>query len=159
MRARTSLIEAAVADKNIGNRSTGCDLPSTGAWTGIQELHDCSVTDGCNYVPPSTDTSSYGDSFNAIGGGVYALLWEETTLQVWHFPRGSVPPDVDSQSPDPSGWGTPQALFGTSSCDIEEHFADMTIVLDLVSHGAVNSQECPFPLPLSLDECGRQWRA
>lgn len=96
-------------------------------------------------MPPSTDTSSYGDGFNAIGGGVYALLWEETTLQVWHFPRGSVPPDVDSQSPAPSGWGPPQALFGTVSCDVEEHFADMSIVLDLVSHKVIGFREHLLP--------------
>lgn len=65
---------------------------------------------------------------------MYALLWSASALQVWHFPRGGVPLDVTSKTPDPSGWGPPQALFGgTGSCDVSKHFADMTIVLDIVS--------------------------
>lgn len=127
MRTETKLTQA------IGNRSSGCSLPSLGTWTGSQEYTNCSVTDGCNYVPPSSDTSSYGDSFNAIGGGVYAMLWSSTTLQVWHFPRGGIPLDITSKTPNPNGWGTPQALFGTSSCNVNKHFADMSIVLNIVS--------------------------
>lgn len=85
-------------------------------------------------MPPPSDTNSYGDSFNAVGGGVYAMLWSATELRVWHFARGAIPPDLTSKTPDPSGWGTPQALFGGSSgaCDVDKHFADMSIVLNIV---------------------------
>lgn len=64
---------------------------------------------------------------------MYALLWKTNTIQVWHFPRGSIPEDISIQEPDPSGWGTAQALFGLSSCNVSDHFADMSIVLNIVS--------------------------
>lgn len=79
--------------------------------------------------------STYGDSFNAVGGGVYAMDWTSDAIRIWHFPRGSIPQDIVNKAPDPSGWGTPQALFGGGtglySCDVETSFANMNIVINL----------------------------
>lgn len=100
---------------------------------GTQEHQDCSLDVGCNYIPPATDTSSYGDVFNGVGGGVYALQWTSDAIQIWHFSRGDIPQDIIDKVPDPSNWGAPQALFGTSSCDVDSHFANMSIVVNTVS--------------------------
>ncbi|KAF3767719.1 family 16 glycoside hydrolase [Cryphonectria parasitica EP155] len=111
--------------------SANCLLPSTGDFSGTQEITDCNNPDGCNYIPPTSDTSSYGDDFNAVGGGVYALEWTSDILRIWHFARGGIPQDIIDQQPNPSNWGTPQALFGTDSCDVSTHFANMSIVLNI----------------------------
>lgn len=105
----------------------------TGSFSGTQVVQDCSTDKGCNYLPPSDDTTSYGDVFNAVGGGVYALEWTADAIQIWHFPRTGIPQDIVDGAPDPSGWGTPQALFGTSTCDVGTHFANMSIVVNTVS--------------------------
>ncbi|KAK8079984.1 hypothetical protein PG997_007802 [Apiospora hydei] len=71
----------------------------------------------CNYASPVSDATSYGDSFNAQGGGIYALEWDSDGLKVWHFPRSAVPSDIayaPLTSPEPASWGPPQALFGGS---------------------------------------------
>ncbi|KAJ9150207.1 Mixed-linked glucanase [Pleurostoma richardsiae] len=114
----------------------GCTLPASGDFTGTQGSTDCTSPGnngniGCNYVPPSTDTSSYGDSFNAIGGGIYAVEWTDDTIKVWHFPRNAIPVDIVLKVPDPSGWGEPEALFGGSTCDVDTFFNDMSIVLTM----------------------------
>lgn len=96
-------------------------------------IQDCNTYEGCNYAPPAGDTTSYGDVFNAVGGGVYALEWTSDVIQIWHFPRTGIPQDIVDKVPDPSGWGAPQALFGTSSCDVGTHFSNMSIVLNIVS--------------------------
>lgn len=112
-------------------------LPSTGSFTGTQVVQDCTDSRGCNYIPPSSDTTSYGDTFNAAGGGVYALEWTSDTIKIWHFSRDNIPADITNQVPDPSGWGEPEALFGTSSCDVSTHFSDMSIVLNMVSNASL----------------------
>lgn len=111
--------------------SANCVLPSMGDFTGTQGASSCATDVGCNYV--ATDRGSYGDDFNGVGGGVYALQWTDEAIRVWHFPRHGIPQDITSKKLDPSGWGSPLALFGTSSCDINSHFANMSIVLDTVS--------------------------
>lgn len=91
---------------------------------------------GCNVLPPDSDTNSYGDPFNGAAGGIYAVEWTATDIKIWHWDRASVPQNIIDGEPDPSTWMTPQALFGTSSCDPDTYFKDMSIVLDIVSDGA-----------------------
>lgn len=116
-------------------RSSNCLLPAVSdAFTGTQEITDCSTDTGCNYIPGSADDpATYGDDFNAVGGGVYALQRTSTSIGVWHFPRSGIPQDIINKAPDPSRWGKPTALFGTSSCDISTHFTNMSIVVNTVS--------------------------
>ncbi|ROW09536.1 hypothetical protein VMCG_02639 [Cytospora schulzeri] len=138
------IIEGAnTAYTNLISAHTGpnCNLPETGVFTGSQQLVNCTSPNdangysGCNYLPPTSDMSSYGDNFNAVGGGVYAMDWTSEAIRIWHFPRGSIPQDIVDKAPDPSTWGAPQALFGggtgTLSCDVETSFSNMNIVINL----------------------------
>lgn len=119
------------------NRSPNCLLPASGDFTGAQVIRDCSDPKGCNYVPgPADDPATYGDDFNAVGGGVYALQRTSASIRVWHFNRSGIPQDIINKSPDPSRWGKPTALFGTSSCDVNSYFKQMKIVLNTVSPGS-----------------------
>ena len=84
---------------------------------------------GCSML--SKDSSSYGTSFNAANGGVYAAEWNQVTgIKVWFFPRGDIPADVSSDSPDPQTWGTPAASIPAENCDMSTHFYDMQLVLN-----------------------------
>ncbi|KAH0433604.1 mixed-linked glucanase [Colletotrichum camelliae] len=117
-----------------GHTTSGCTLPDNPAVSGQTLLTDCTSPGttnnaGCNYVPPTSDTHTYGDPFNAVGGGVYALEWTDDAISVWHWPRQSIPADILSKKPDPSGWGLPTALFGTSTCEVDKYFKDMSIVI------------------------------
>jgi len=92
---------------------------------------------GCNFAAPTSDTTSYGDAFNAEGGGIYALEWDSSGIRVWHFPRSAVPKDISLApliTPDPTTWGPPQALFGGSSCDTDTYFSNMSLAISTVSH-------------------------
>ncbi|KPI43777.1 uncharacterized protein AB675_6115 [Cyphellophora attinorum] len=84
---------------------------------------------GCGVVS-SQGGASYGAGFNANGGGVYATQWTDEAISIWFFPRGNVPGDISSGSPNPSSWGLPQARFGGSGCDIGQHFRDQKIVIN-----------------------------
>lgn len=129
------------AHKNLISAHTaqGCsqDPWEVSQSTGLQRNTDCFVGDqniGCGFESPSSDVSSYGDSFNAVNGGVYAMDWDSERIRVWHFPRGRIPSDIKAKRPDPSNWGLPQAAFGGRSCDVDSYFKDMSIVLNIVSH-------------------------
>lgn len=131
------IIEGAnTAHNNIISAHTtdGCSLDASSNFTGVQRNTDCYIGNdnvGCGYNPPSSDTSSYGDGFNAVGGGVYAMAWDSDEIRVWHFPRGEIPLDIITKTPSPDSWGSPQAAFGGNSCDVDNYFSDMRIVLNI----------------------------
>ncbi|KAH8681270.1 concanavalin A-like lectin/glucanase domain-containing protein [Xylariales sp. PMI_506] len=114
----------------------GCSTSNTG-FTGQQGPTDCGPGHnniGCNYAAPLDDTTSYGDPFNAVGGGVYAMQWESDGIKIWHFPRNAIPYDIlgaPAITPNPDNWGPPQALFGGPSCDTDTFYSNMSLVVDM----------------------------
>lgn len=101
---------------------------------------------GCAYI--DTDARSYGQGFNDAGGGVFAHLWDHTGIKIWHFARSDVPSNIQSGSPDPSGWGSPAAFWSSDTCDIGQHFHDHSLVIDTTLCGdwagaVYSSAGCP----------------
>ncbi|KAI0593865.1 glycoside hydrolase family 16 protein [Biscogniauxia sp. FL1348] len=142
------IIEGAnTAQRNLFSAHTadGCKAPRD-VFIGVQGETDCSPdlnNFGCNYLSPTSDATSYGDAFNAEGGGVYALEWTSDDLKIWHFPRSAIPDDIafaPVSSPDPSTWGAPQARFGGSSCDPDTYFFNMSLVINTNFCGAYAGQ-------------------
>lgn len=83
---------------------------------------------GCAYH--DTDGRSYGEGFNAAGGGVFAHLWDRTGIKAWHFARSEVPEDIGSENPNPDAWGPPAAFWSSETCNISDHFHDHALVID-----------------------------
>ena len=112
--------------------SDGCSITNDGAFTGVLTTSNCYVSApgqpynaGCDIQDPSTQ--SYGADFNSNGGGIIVTEWTATDINIWFFPRGTTPSDLEAGKPDPASWGEPVAQF-QGSCDIQNHFADMQIV-------------------------------
>ncbi|KAH7035419.1 concanavalin A-like lectin/glucanase domain-containing protein [Microdochium trichocladiopsis] len=123
----------AIRNLYSAHTDSGCALPE-GGFLGSQGSEQCDSQKGqigCNYAAPARDPTSYGDAFNAAGGGVYALEWDDEFLKMWHFPRAGVPADIQVGRPQPSGWGLPHALFGGSGCDADTYFYNMSLVLNI----------------------------
>lgn len=111
--------------------SDGCTINNSG-FSGSLSTSNCYVNAagqssnaGCGIN--SASSSSYGSGFNSAGGGVYAMEWTSSYIQTFFFPPGSIPADITSGSPNPSGWGTPAALF-EGNCNIDSHFNAQQIV-------------------------------
>lgn len=103
--------------------------PQSGTTQGLNCDGSQNGNEGCGIA--SNDATSYGTGFNNVGGGVYATEWTSNYIQTWFFPRNSIPADITSGSPNPSGWGTPQSSFqGGSGCNIDSHFANQHLVFD-----------------------------
>ncbi|KAH8820411.1 concanavalin A-like lectin/glucanase domain-containing protein [Xylogone sp. PMI_703] len=114
--------------------SAGCTITGTGAQSSSTLSNtNCNAgngNDGCGFS--SADTRSYGSGFNALGGGIYAMDWTSSAINVYFFPRTSITPDITSGTPAPETWGTPVASFSGSGdgCDIDTHFANHNIVFN-----------------------------
>ncbi|ETI29013.1 hypothetical protein G647_01466 [Cladophialophora carrionii CBS 160.54] len=103
--------------------------------TGTSNGNDCQYNvatganaQGCGAF--SKSSVSYGAGFNSNKGGVYAMEWKSDAIKVWFFPRGSIPSDISSGNPEPSGWGLPDSIFNGPGCDIDANFADNRFIFD-----------------------------
>lgn len=118
----------------------GCTLIDNGNFTGNLRTDDCyiyadgqSTNEGCQIT--TTNTYTYGDGFNNVGGGVYAMEWTDEAITIWFFQRGAIPSNIQNGSPNPdSSWGRPISQF-TGCCDIPEFFQDNQIVFDVTFCG------------------------
>ncbi|RMZ66883.1 Endo-13(4)-beta-glucanase [Pyrenophora seminiperda CCB06] len=113
----------------------GCKIGSdTSQFAGSVTTGNCNVAAkdqsknaGCSIKHPSKQ--SFGAGLNANGGGVFATQWTDNAINIFFFPRDSIPEDVLGESPDPSGWGKPAAKF-QGGCDVKSIFKQQQIVFD-----------------------------
>ncbi|TKA82877.1 hypothetical protein B0A55_00955 [Friedmanniomyces simplex] len=117
----------------------GCSITNNNAFSGSITTDNCDVNAsgqsanaGCSI--DTSNTQTYGAGFNANNGGVYATNYDSSAISVYFFPRGSIPSDITSGSPDPSSWGQPLAQF-QGGCDIASKINDQQIVFDLAFCG------------------------
>ena len=109
--------------------SAGCSINTSG-FSGQANSTNCGPDEsnsGCAITSP--DASSFGTGFNSANGGVYATEWTSQGISIWFFPRASIPADIHSSTPNPAGWGNPQAKF-SGQCDVDQHFKDMNIIFN-----------------------------
>ncbi|KAL6300291.1 concanavalin A-like lectin/glucanase domain-containing protein [Sparassis latifolia] len=78
----------------------------------------------------SSQTNSYGAGFNAIGGGVYTMQWNNDGISVWFFPRSSIPSDITAGAPQPTQWGQSLAFWPATDCNPQTFFYDHSAIFD-----------------------------
>lgn len=110
--------------------SSDCSMPADGSsFTGSWQSTNCDVWQTGN-AGCSIQGASYGAPFNANQGGVYAMEWANDHIQVFFFPRGSIPSDVLSLSPRPETWGKPTGYWPLGSNCAASHFDSHQIIFD-----------------------------
>ncbi|KAK0913373.1 hypothetical protein LTR91_012823 [Friedmanniomyces endolithicus] len=86
----------------------------------------------------ATKPNNIGTPFNQASGGVYAMEWTSTAIQIWFFSRDEVPASIieaNDAGPDPNAFGVPVANF-QGSCDIDAHFFNHSMVFDTTFCGS-----------------------
>ncbi|KAH9849779.1 glycoside hydrolase family 16 protein [Lenzites betulinus] len=115
-----------------------CTLNPNTSFTGtlVGNL-DCDGTANSNAGCGVTEWSraSYGPIFDAQGGGVFAMKWDDEGIAVWSFYRAAIPSDVLSGQPDPSSWGEPVAMLAPDDCDPISNFVNHSIIFDITFCG------------------------
>ncbi|KZV65238.1 glycoside hydrolase family 16 protein [Peniophora sp. CONT] len=93
---------------------------------------------GCN-VELESDQHTFGHPFNANGGGIYAMERDDSGIKVWFWSRSDdkVPDEVvnGADNIDTSTWGQPHANFPSTDCNINQHFGEHNIVINLTFCG------------------------
>ncbi|TFK71165.1 hypothetical protein BDN72DRAFT_937192 [Pluteus cervinus] len=119
-----------------------CTMPPSRNMTGTATYDDCDVAAnynaGCGVKLPSAQ--SYGPSFNANGGGWYAVERNNGFIQAWFWPRNDpyVPFDVRIGAPAVNTylWGKPSAFFpNNAGCNLKSHFNENNIIINLTFCG------------------------
>ncbi|PQE32810.1 hypothetical protein CJF32_00001285 [Rutstroemia sp. NJR-2017a WRK4] len=115
--------------------SANCQIPNlASAQLGTLNTGQCdssfNYNSGCG-ITAQAGQHTYGSDFNSHGGGVYATEWTSDHIKIWFFPRYAIPHDILRGKPNPNSWSKPQAFFqGSSSCNIDTHFANHNLVFD-----------------------------
>ena len=81
---------------------------------------------GCGVVVSSP--ASFGAPFNALGGGVYAMKWDNESIDVWFFARSAIPTNIINGQPDPATWEIPSASLSGQGCPIDSHFRNQALM-------------------------------
>jgi hypothetical protein len=113
----------------MGGKST---VDKTVSQSGTFSSTNCDInanpSNGCGGYAASNST--YGDGFNAAGGGVIVLDWTATYIKIYQFTRASIPTDIAAGNPQPSGWGKPVFDFEGSGANIQS-VKNHNIIFDL----------------------------
>jgi len=125
-------VHTSVHNQMTLHSASGCTLSEPMDATATVLTTNCDANVNYNIGCGTLDSSSvsFGQGFSDNGGGVFATHFAAEAISIWFFPRGSVPSDIDSGSPDISAWGEPKARFANDTCAIEDYFADQTIVIN-----------------------------
>ncbi|KAF2817289.1 glycoside hydrolase family 16 protein [Mytilinidion resinicola] len=94
--------------------------------TADESLPGCGIN-----APPNT----FGDTFNAHNGGVWALQVEAHDIRVFFFPHGRVPTDIAAGNPNPDGWGNAVLDWKPDQCDIGRAFKKLNTVFNIAFCG------------------------
>lgn len=134
--------------------STNCNMNHKRKMTGDSTHANCASSgtdnEGCGV---DGSKATYGEEFNAGGGGMMALEWRSAGIRMWQFARGSIPSDITSGAPDPSTWGTALADFPDTGCNIDNHFRNQSIIMNIdlcgdLAGNLYGDTSCEFPPPL-----------
>jgi hypothetical protein len=109
---------------------------------------------GCG-IAETRSKASLGAAFAQAGGGVYAMYWATTGIQMWFFgvspftlintflelivlsfQRNEIPQDLMSDKPDPTQWSTASAAFSPTNCDPRQYFVPQVMIININICGA-----------------------
>ncbi|KAK6507408.1 hypothetical protein TWF481_005841 [Arthrobotrys musiformis] len=110
----------------------GCNMSVKRKQTGKTLSYDCLNSTNYNMgCAVRGAPNSYGEKLNSNGGGVYAVEWRTAGIRLWFFPRDQIPANIEFGKPDPSEWGIATADFPSTRCDINSHFKNHRIIINI----------------------------
>ncbi|BGP55231.1 hypothetical protein JCM8202v2_002829 [Rhodotorula sphaerocarpa] len=124
--------EGTVNQLTLHTKDSGCKMDANPVVTGkkLPANNDCNANAngnaGCSFTEVAS--ASYGQPFNAAGGGVLATLFSEDAISIWFwsYSSGTLPDNIAKHSPDMATWGKPTATWTKDACDISQYFGDQT---------------------------------
>ncbi|KAG8815053.1 hypothetical protein FRC18_001672 [Serendipita sp. 400] len=125
-------VHSVLSNQVAWHTDPGCWLTTPGNFTGIAGSTNCDASvnynKGCGIVDQSI--ASFGPTFNEKGGGVYAMKWDDMSIDVWFFYRSAIPRNILDGLPDPSAWPLPSASLSNVGCNIRKYFKNQMLIFD-----------------------------
>ncbi|POR37600.1 Putative endo-1,3(4)-beta-glucanase [Tolypocladium paradoxum] len=66
-----------------------------------------------------------------LDGGVFAMEWTSDFIKLYSWHWSNVPSNIGDDAPDSASWGTPMVYLKNKQCDIDNHFSNQKLVLNL----------------------------
>ena len=104
-------------------------------FAGTLETSNCNIEAAGQFPNEGCRVGENSNLWGNSQGGVYALQWEKDFIKVWSWGRNSAPADVTSGAPKPSNWGKPHWAVVKPSCDVQNNFRKMKLVIDITFCG------------------------
>jgi len=117
--------------------SSGCHISddqtinnATGTLVGGSDCASAETNNGGCGQQDTAQNNTHGPGFNSIGGGVYAMVWDETGIAVYFFNRSAIPADITGLAPQPQNWGLPFARWPATNCNSFQFFQLHSAIFD-----------------------------
>ncbi|EJT98851.1 hypothetical protein DACRYDRAFT_23984 [Dacryopinax primogenitus] len=115
----------------------GCTIPTNYGASGVPALagsegYNCAAEEtndsGCGLT--DNTPNNFGEPFNNVGGGVFAMKWDSTGIAVYFWSRPNVPQDITSSLPNPASWPEPIGAWPASQCNPYQFFSQNVAIFD-----------------------------
>lgn len=71
------------------------------------------------------------------------MVWVDSAISVYFFPRNRIPADITADKPNPDSWPAPLAHWGDPDCNPATYFHDHFAIFDLTFCGDwAGNSEC-----------------
>ncbi|KAK7415387.1 hypothetical protein QQX98_005926 [Neonectria punicea] len=87
------------------------------------------------YLNEGCTVDDYDAPYGNSDGGVYALEWTDSFIKIFAWKWDSVPDNLDSDEPSTDSWGTPSMYLKNDQCNIDDHFVDQTLIINIAFCG------------------------
>ncbi|KPM36305.1 hypothetical protein AK830_g10274 [Neonectria ditissima] len=87
------------------------------------------------YLNEGCTVDDYDAPYGNSEGGVYALEWTDSFIKIFAWKWDSVPDNLDSDEPSTDSWGTPSLYLKNNQCNIDDHFVDQTLIINIAFCG------------------------
>lgn len=132
-------VNTAQGNSAVLHTAASCEVTNTGTrTTTLFNGLNCQGNIGCRQ--DSQDKNTWGEGFNQVGGGIYAMEWTDQRISTWFFPRhdpiarqiiaGS---NMNQTIANTSSWGEPLANFvgGGGMCSFGDTIKKQAIVFNI----------------------------
>ncbi|KAM0333095.1 hypothetical protein ACHAQA_001753 [Verticillium albo-atrum] len=107
-----------------------CTISPLGQTAAVSH-YDCDNFAGQWDNQGCTTVATSADPWGSAQGGIYAVEWTTEYIKFFSWRHGAEPANVNSATPDTAAWGKPSVLIANNLCNVDSHFADQKLVLNI----------------------------
>ncbi|TEA21894.1 Endo-1,3(4)-beta-glucanase [Colletotrichum sidae] len=108
-----------------------CTISSTGQTATVDTPNCDQWAPGQYQNQGCTTTADKSDPWGSSQGGIYAVERTDEYIKFFSWHQAAAPKNIDSDYPDTAAWGIPTMLISNDKCNINNHFKDQRLVINI----------------------------